>query len=196
MLAVTDPVLDQRGKLPEARAEMWDDKERVIPEASGTGGSPGDRALANTSVDGLDTLGKNEGDDTDVARRTWVRDLGERIEETPVVRVVEFLARQVHAAGEAFGEDPGSAVEGIHAEAGIVRQDGKVRMEMKPTRLGQRVLLERLEGLDRLLLGRPLDAGVSRVDQMKARDRGDELSDLAQFMEVTGRHDDEDLIHW
>ena len=79
---------------------------------------------------------------------------GERIEELGVVRGIEGAAGEIGAAAPPLGAHAGAAAEGEDLEPGVVGHGRATAGALEEVaRLGQRVLLERLVLLDRLLLG-------------------------------------------
>ena len=110
-----------------------------------------------------------------------LRHAGQTFQQPPVVGLVPSPAVRPFGGGEAPGPDTGAAVERVHAQTGVIRQDRQTRPPVKVLRLRERVEREGLEGLEFLFLLPFREAQLHRPEQPD-RQIGEKIPDFPELV--------------
>ena len=115
-------------------------------------------------------------------RRSPIDSTVQHREEQSIVLVIERLTSQIAATTPAFAVNSRTTIERAHRKPGIVSNSRHPRPMVKVSRLGECILLEGREHLERVLLGRLGDPRFGQVDNLYAvrRKQRTEFAKLAR----------------
>ncbi len=129
----------------------------------------------------LDRPHAHEGRRTHV-RRSPIRHAAKSLHEQTIVLIVERLTGKIGSPAPSLAQHTRSAAECVDDQSGIVGKCRQSTAFVKVFRFGERVLLERVEHLERIFVSRLRDARSGEVNHVDAERRAqrDQLANLAR----------------